>query len=590
MHLDQKRSHRLAGRAAQRLTALALSASLALTAWPAWPQQVGGGGGLALPALGDAAAEGLPVGTERRLGDQIMREVRQDPAYADEPVLLAYVQALWRPLLVAARRSAELGMDIDQAFAWEVFLVGDRSVNAFALPGGYVGVHYGLISVTQSRDELASVLAHEMAHVTQRHIARRLTGDARNNLLGMAAMILGLIAASRSNNPDAAAAAISTGQAAMIQGQLNFSREMEREADRVGYGMFVAAGFAPAGMAAMFERLDVSSRLNDNNAFPYLRSHPLTVERLGEARDRAALATPVPVRSGSLHALMQARARVFGDGDVQSLRRELSLPRDTLPLRERVGALYAGALAALALREPALAQERLDRAQQLLGGGPYFEPEAQAVLLLAQAQRALAQGQPDEVLAHLNALAALNAPDSLALRQLQARPALLLRAQAALARQEASPQRVAALNESAQSLRLWLADQPLDAAAWELKSQTARAQGSRLGELRAAAEARYALGDWTGAADRLRAAQAHARAAGAATDHIESSVVDARLRQITAQRRELLAQQRGTARGGARPPPEERDESRNEERPAGERPASAPSPAPASAPIAAAPQ
>ena len=122
----------------------------------------------------------------------------------------------------------------------------DPSVNAFALPGGYVGVELGLIAITVTRDELASALGHEMSHVSQRHIARSIAGSSRRPLVRLAALIIGLIAASRSNNPDAINAVVTGTQAATIQRKLNFSRDMEREADRIGFEVMVAAGGAPA--------------------------------------------------------------------------------------------------------------------------------------------------------------------------------------------------------------------------------------------------------------------------------------------------------------------------------------------------------
>ncbi len=209
-----------------------------------------------LPSLGDSVSDDFGVGAERRLGERIMREIRRDPAYLDDPPLLDYVQSLWAPLLEVARARGDIGPDTDPAFAWEVFLVRDRSVNAFALPGGFVGVHLGLIAMTTARDELASVMAHELAHVTQRHIARGMTNAQQQSLVGLAAMILGMLAATRAGGADVAQAVIVGSQAAMAQGQLNYSRDMEREADRIGWGMFVGAGFAPSGMANMFERLD----------------------------------------------------------------------------------------------------------------------------------------------------------------------------------------------------------------------------------------------------------------------------------------------------------------------------------------------
>ena len=168
--------------------------------------------------------------------------------------------------------------------AWQPFLVKDKSVNAFALPGGYIGVHLGLLAMTTTPDELASVLAHELSHVTQRHIARMIGQQSRQSWVSLASLVLGILAASRA--PMAAQAMIYGGQAASIQGQLNFSRDMEREADRVGFGVLSDSGFDPAGMALMFEHLQAASRLNDDGSWPYLRTHPLTTERIGEAQDR----------------------------------------------------------------------------------------------------------------------------------------------------------------------------------------------------------------------------------------------------------------------------------------------------------------
>jgi predicted Zn-dependent protease len=232
-----------------------------------------------LPALGDTVSQDFDVGTERKLGDRIMREIRRDPDYFDDPVTLEYLKSIWTPLVNASRKLGNISPDIDERYAWEPFLVRDREVNAFALPGGFVGVNLGLIAMTGTRDELASVLAHEMSHVTQRHIARGIANSKKQSLIGLAAMVMGALAASRGGSGDAGSAMMAGGQAYSIQGQLNFSREVEREADRVGFGVLTAAGFAPSGMAAMFEKLEQASHLNDSNSYPYLRSHPMTSER-----------------------------------------------------------------------------------------------------------------------------------------------------------------------------------------------------------------------------------------------------------------------------------------------------------------------
>ncbi len=495
-----------------------------------------------LPALGDAAGEDFTVGTEHRLGEQIMAELRRDPDYLDDPLLLDYLQSLWLPLLATARARGDITPETDGLFSFETFLVRDRAVNAFALPGGFVGVHLGLMAVTASRDELAAVLSHELSHVTQRHIARSIANSSRQSLVGLAALLLGVLATSRSGNADATQAVIVGSQAAMAQGQLNFSRDMEREADRIGWGLHTGSGFAPVGVAAMFEKLENASRLNDSGAYPYLRSHPLTVERIGEARTRVEAAGGVrAVAQVPLdHQLMQARARVLMDSSVPSLRRQQAL--DAAPAAasapaastetERVAALYASALASLQLREGARAQAALDAAAPLARRAAPTDARAARALALLQAQVAMANGQPERAWAALDAAPA-GTP----------RPMLLARAQ--LAFDASRGNETAALRTSTEALQTWVAERRSDATAWALLGQSAGVLGLRLRSLRAEAEARAALGDLGGAMDRLRAAQRQARTAGAAPDFIEASIIDSRLRELTALRRAQLADARG---------------------------------------------
>jgi len=520
-----------------KFVATLLSASIVFSA-PAYAQ-------VRLPALGESASDDLSVGAERRLGEQIMREGRRDPQYLDDPVLLEYLQQLWNPLVAAARARGDINSETDQAFAWEAFLVRDRSVNAFALPGGYVGVHLGLMALTTAGDQLASVLAHELTHVTQRHIARSIAPQQRASMVAIAAFLLGILAASRSSNIDAANAAIMGGQAAAIQGQLNFSRDVEREADRIGYGVLTDAGYSPAGMAAMFEKLDVATRLNDNGGFPYLRSHPLTVDRIAEARNRALLGggvLPVPTLQ---HAVMQMRARVMMDDSAQSLQRFSGGTSSPL-MADRVAALYGGALAASLLRDPARAESRAAEALSLAATATPREPRAERALVLLQAQLRMARGNP---------AGALQALDTLRSNPTE-RPPMLLRAQALLELQRAAPgSQAAPLRESTEALQTWVAEHPQDPAAWEELAATSDALGLKLRAMRAGAEARWVVGDLTGAIDRLRAAQQVSRGA-TGQDFIEGSVIDSRLRQIVAQRRQLQLEAR-EGRGGRSGGPEE---------------------------------
>jgi beta-barrel assembly-enhancing protease len=521
----------------------------------------------ALPSLGDEDAQDFSVSAERQVGARIMRDIRQDPDYSDDPQLLDYLQSLWQPLIAQARRSGQLDEALATRLAWEVFLVRDASVNAFALPGGYVGVHLGLIEVTHSGDELASVLAHEMSHITQRHIARQITQNRRQSLMSTAAMILGVLVASRANSADGVNAAIAGGQAASLQGQLNFSREMEREADRVGFAVMSGAGYAPSGMAEMFERLAQASRLNDSGAFPYLRSHPLTTERIGEARARLGAGigiAPLPPLVGTspilntvTHALARARARVLMDTRAVALRRWLASPSGPLwgqgNLENGLGVDLRGAdeavsssptgVSATALQSALAVSYQRALSASLLRDFNRVDVTLQAVasrLRILPAQDAASARRTFDLLAVQSQLDRGHAAEAARLLQPYAadrsRPFTLLRAQAALAVGDAH-----GMKTQADALQTWVATQPSDAAAWAVLAQTWSRLAQPLRALRAEAESRSALGDLKGALDRLRQAQRLTRAKGnerVGADAVETAVIAARLHQWEQERRE----------------------------------------------------
>ncbi|WP_252374549.1 M48 family metalloprotease [Hydrogenophaga sp. 2FB] len=517
-----------------------------------------------LPSLGDG--QGMSVGAERRLGDRIARDIYRDPDYIDDPVLGDYLQALWQPLLGAARDRGDVPPELAERMAWELVVSRDKRVNAFALPGGYLGVNLGLVAITDKPEELASVMAHELSHVSQRHIARMMTREERMAPWMMAAMILGALAAGSNANVAGAAMAGSTAVAA--QSQLNFSRDMEREADRVGFGVLTGAGFDGLGFVSMFDKMQQSSRYDDGS-FPYLRSHPLTGERIADMRARvpsgpvapkdakvgpasvvtlsgvgasnpggssglrldlpsargaqgAAIGLPMPSRAQ--HALVSARARVLAENGPDRQRAWLANGQSA---NASSGDRYAAALSALRLGQRDLA---LDLAQRLRTAVPSeARPTVDALLI--------------EILLAPTAAGAASMPPAQAtlLGELRdqaltgtSRSSALLGAQAALA--TGQPQRAVT------RLQAWVALHPRDAVAWQTLSRAYTAQGQSLRALRAEAESRAAHLDYAGAVDRFRVAQSLPVAQRSA-DAMELAIVDSRRREVEAQLRETVREE-----------------------------------------------
>lgn len=231
-----------------------------------------------LPELGDSSQVGLSPAQEHKIGDAVVRQARAQGAIMDDPEVTDYLNDLGNRLVAAVP---------DAATNFEFFPIADNQINAFALPGGYIGVNTGLILLTQTESELAAVLAHEITHVTQHHVARMLYAQKDSLLLSIAALAVAILAA-KSGGAQAASAAVAGAQALSIQSQINFTRENEYEADRIGFQRLVAAGFDPNAMSMFMTRMQNATRFADSNAPSYLRSHPVTFERIAEAQARAA--------------------------------------------------------------------------------------------------------------------------------------------------------------------------------------------------------------------------------------------------------------------------------------------------------------
>lgn len=256
---------------------------------------------LDLPNMGDTSGAIVSPDEERRLGEELMRRIRQSLLLIEDPEITEYIQSLGYQLVANSDTPAQ-----DFTF----FVINDTSINAFAAPGGFIGINSGLILTTESESELASVMAHEIVHVTQHHLARAIEKANKMNLPATAALIAAIILAGK--NTQLGQAAIMTSMAGNTQNQLNFTRAHEQEADRLGMEILADAGFNPQSMPTFFEKLQQASRFYDNRLPELLKTHPVTLSRIADSRNRAE---QYPVKKkfmeNDAYRLIQAKLRVL---------------------------------------------------------------------------------------------------------------------------------------------------------------------------------------------------------------------------------------------------------------------------------------
>ncbi len=230
-----------------------------------------------LPELGDISQTILSPLQEKKIADQIMRDVMSSDEVVGDPEIQDYIQNL-------GMRLASNGPDKTQSFNF--FVVRDNSINAFAMPGGVIGVHTGLIIAAKNESELAGVLGHEIGHVVQHHLARMLAQQKNDSIISMAGMALAVLSARA--NPQLATAAMTASSAGAVQKQLDYTRTHEREADRVGIDILEKSGFDTNAMAAFFETMQKGTRFVEGSAPSFLRTHPVTGERIADVRARVS--------------------------------------------------------------------------------------------------------------------------------------------------------------------------------------------------------------------------------------------------------------------------------------------------------------
>ena len=260
----------------------------------------------ALPDFGDVSSVTLSPAEERRLGEAFMREVRARLTLVDDPGVEEYVESVGHRLAAASEVPGQ---------PFHFFVVAEDDINAFAGPGGYIGINAGLITSTDSEGELASVIAHEMAHVTQRHIARRFEQQERSSIPVFAGIVAAIVLGTQSPDLGQAAAAATLGSA--VQTTLNFSREAEQEADRVGLQSLVRAGYDPRAMPSFLVKLQSAQRYA-RKAPEYLSTHPLTTSRIADLQARAGQSLTQGREDSLRYLLVKAKLEVLSRDDPQS--------------------------------------------------------------------------------------------------------------------------------------------------------------------------------------------------------------------------------------------------------------------------------
>jgi beta-barrel assembly-enhancing protease len=452
--------------------------------------------GQGLPDLGDVSQSELSPQLERRLGESIMREVRADRSYSDDAEITDYLYTLGYRLVAASADSRQ---------EFNFFLIDDPQVNAFALPGGFVGINSGLILTAQSESELAGVVSHEVAHVTQRHMARMLAQQKQSQITSLAALAVAILAARSS--PELSQAAIVTATASSVQSSINYTRDHEREADRVGFQVLERAGFDAHAMAVFFERMQRATRFYETNAPAFLRTHPITYERIADMQNRAQNLPYRQVPDSLDFQLMRAKIRAAQDTPQDSVAffEESLLERKYL---SEAASRYGLVSALIRAKAYARAGKELQILHKALPASPAVDTLAARFYIASGDATSALQTYRDSLRSH---------PGYRAL--------IYDYAEALLG--DRQPGEALKLVESR------LQNSVSDSRLYALQAKSYAALDKRLPQHRAQAEAYYRVGNLRGAIEQLVLAQKSGDG-----DFYQLSSVDARLRELRAQEEE----------------------------------------------------
>ncbi|GGC02535.1 putative beta-barrel assembly-enhancing protease [Marinobacterium zhoushanense] len=449
-----------------------------------------------LPVLTDSTSSTISLEQEYRLGRSWVRTLRGQAKLLNDPIVKQYLH----DLLWAIVPNSQL---TDRRL--ELVVLDNANLNAFAVPGGVIGINGGLITAAESEAETASVIAHELAHLSQRHYAQQLEESRRNRPLVLAGLLASILVASADSQ--AGTAAISTTLAGSIASQLAFSRRNEQEADRIGMQTLVASGYDPYAMPGMFSRLQKNYRFAGQRAPEFLLTHPVTESRIADSLNRASsLPRPHNLHTSFLYDLVRQRLRVHYSQNLEQLHAQFSADakQENRPLNQ-----YGRLLTATALNKLSQAEEALSTLPKEWRQHPYVR--------LSELDLLQARGKNQDALALAEELVALY-PDSMPVRYRYALSARL----------------VGQYQRAAEAFRRLTSDYPNDVDFWY---QLAETEGLN-GQINAVHLARIEYFMLTGQMDlALRQVEFARREPG--LGHIDKSRLDQKEEEIKALRQQM---------------------------------------------------
>lgn len=446
---------------------------------------------VALPDIGDPSGSALSPSQEKALGASLMRRLRQQGLVLDDPLLQEYIESL-------GYRLAANSDQANQPFTF--FIVGSSEINAFAAPGGYVGVDAGLILTTQTESELAAVMAHEIAHVTQHHMARMYQAAGRYNWATAVAILAAILVGQ--HNSQMGEAALAAGIAGNAQLGINFTRANEEEADAIGMQTLARAGFNPEAMADFFERMQKSTRLYGTQLPEFLSTHPVTVSRIAEARNRAAQLPHKAVHESENYFLTKAHLRLLAARDSADAEQQFAADLKSGSFQNAEGEHYGYALALLA-------NGKYDQARSQIE--PLLKKDPERIALIVASARIDAESGQARKAFDIYRKALLNYPNNHALTYYYG--------QALLAAGKA--------DQARELLRDYVQNAQPDAEMYKLYAQAAGNSGHLATGYQNMAEYYFINGQVGAAIDQLTRASKLKH-----LDFYQSSQIEARLQQI----------------------------------------------------------